>query len=217
MAILDGVKNAVTARIAGRLNQSVSKGLKRVAGNLPGTSIGRGGSNNPSSAAMENKTRFTTKNLAYPLNVEGDPMQGHYIMFMINETKKAKLTAEKTNAPKGGARQLGREFNFLEAGLRKLSSLGGSKDEVFGNFISTNVSQGFDHKQHHPQQKGRHSLTMAQHATTRLDTAISLYMPPSVSVAYNINYADKEVGVLAEQGVKIINKLSTPSTSIFFE
>ena len=137
MAILDGVKNAVTARIAGRLNQSVSKGLKRVAGNLPGTSIGRGGSNNPSSAAMENKTRFTTKNLAYPLNVEGDPMQGHYIMFMINETKKAKLTAEKTNAPKGGARQLGREFNFLEAGLRKLSSLGGSKDEVFGNFIST--------------------------------------------------------------------------------
>jgi len=207
MAILDGVKNAVTARIAGRLNQSVSKGLKRVAGNLPGTSIGRGGSNNPSSAAMENKTRFTTKNLAYPLNVEGDPMQGHYIMFMINETKKAKLTAEKTNAPKGGARQLGREFNFLEAGLRKLSSLGGSKDEVFGNFISTNVSQGFDHKQHHPQQKGRHSLTMAQHATTRLDTAISLYMPPSVSVAYDVNYADKEIGLMAETGMKVINRL----------
>ena len=110
MAILDGVKNAVSARIAGRLNQSVSKGLKRVAGNLPGTSIGRGGSNNPSSAAMENKTRFTTKNLAYPLNVEGDPMQGHYIMFMVNEANSATLHAEKVGMDaKGVSKKLGQE------------------------------------------------------------------------------------------------------------
>ena len=27
-----------------------------------------------------------SKNLTYPLNVEGDPMQGHYIMFLINTT-----------------------------------------------------------------------------------------------------------------------------------
>ena len=207
MSITDGVKNAVSSRIAGRLNQSVSKGLRRVAGNLPGVSIGRGGSNNPSSGAMENKTRFTTKNLAYPLNVEGDPMQGHYIMFMINETKKAKLKAEKTNSPKGGARQLGREFNFLEAAVRKLSSNLVTKDEVLGNFISSNVTKGYDHKKHHPPRKGRHSLTMAQHATTRLDTAISLYMPPSVTVSYNINYADKEIGLMAETGMKTLNRL----------
>ena len=207
MAILDGVKNAVTARIAGRLNQSVSKGLRRVAGNLPGVNIGRGGSNNPSSAAMEDKTRFTTKNLAYPLNVEGDPMQGHYIMFMINESKKAKLKAEKTNSPKSIAAAQGREFNFSETAVRKLLSNLVTKDEVLGNFISKNQIQGYDHKKHHPPRKGRHSLVMAQHATTRLDTAISLYMPPSVSVAYNINYADKEVGIIAETGMKAINKL----------
>jgi len=46
--------------------------------------------------------------------------------------------------------------------------------------------------------KEMHSLTLKKHATTRLDTAISLYMPPSVSVSYGMNYADKEVGLMAE-------------------
>ena len=30
-------------------------------------------------------------NLSYPVNVEGDDQEGHYVMFMINETKGAKL------------------------------------------------------------------------------------------------------------------------------
>ena len=213
MAILDSVTSAATSHIAGRMNQSISKGLKRVVGNLPGVSIGRGGNNNPNSAAMERKTKFTTKNLSYPLNVEGDSMQGHYIMFMINETKKAKLKAEKTNTPKSIADSLGREYSHNSTSILKTimgptgEALGLGKEEVLGNFISSNLSKGYDHKKHHPSRKGRHSLVMAQHATTRLDTAISLYMPPTVSVSYDINYADKEIGLLAETGSKAINRL----------
>ena len=85
MSFLDVAKNQVTSQITGRVNKAVHGGLKRVRGNLPGSSIGKGGNNNPNSAAMQQKTRFTTKNITYPINVEGDPMQGHYIMFMINE------------------------------------------------------------------------------------------------------------------------------------
>ena len=74
MSLLDVAKNQVTSRITARVNKAVHSGLTRVAGNLPGSSIGIGSNNNPNSAAMQQKTRFTTKNITYPINVEGDPM-----------------------------------------------------------------------------------------------------------------------------------------------
>jgi len=83
MSFLDVAKNQITSQIAGRVNKAIHGGLKNVSGNLPGSSVGKG-SNSSNSAAMQQKTRFTTKNITYPINVEGDPMQGHYIMFMIN-------------------------------------------------------------------------------------------------------------------------------------
>ena len=36
MAIIDGVKNAVTAQVAARANKSIRSGLTKVAGNLLG-------------------------------------------------------------------------------------------------------------------------------------------------------------------------------------
>ena len=95
MSFLDVAKNQVTSQITGRVNRAVHSGLKRVRGNLPGSSIGKDGNNNPNSAAMQQKTKFTTQNITYPLNVEGDPMQGHYIMFMVNEANNATLNASK--------------------------------------------------------------------------------------------------------------------------
>ena len=44
------------------------------------------------------------------------------------------------------------------------------------------------------------SLQLQKQATTRLDTAISLYMPPSVTVSYGMDYADEQIGLLAEFG-----------------
>ena len=38
MAIIDGVKNAVTAQVAARANKAVRAGLKKVSGNLLGIS-----------------------------------------------------------------------------------------------------------------------------------------------------------------------------------
>ena len=36
-------------------------------------------------------TKYVTENLSFPLNVEGDPQEGHYIIFTIKEQNKAKL------------------------------------------------------------------------------------------------------------------------------
>jgi len=198
MSFLDVAKNQVTSRITGRINKAVSGGLTRVAGNLPGVTIGIGSNNNPNSAAMQQKTNFTTKNITYPINVEGDPMQGHYIMFMVNEANSATLHADKSGMnTKNVAKRLKQEAN--------VAKFAASEDI---NIVSTHQVKDL-----RPQDsiKGggspTHSLSLKKHATTRLDTAISLYMPPSVSVSYGMNYADKEIGLFAETGSKVINKL----------
>ena len=47
------------------------------------------------------------------------------------------------------------------------------------------------------------STTMVQRpATVRMDTAITLYMPPSVQVSYNANYTDTEIGAAAATGAQ---------------
>jgi len=200
MSLLDVAKNQVTSRITGRINKAVSGGLTRVAGNLPGSSIGLGGNNNPNSAAMQQKTKFTTQNITYPLNVEGDPMQGHYIMFMINEADSATLHAEKSGMTAKDVaknlRQQAQAANIGEPGA-PLSDI--VETQQLENFRPQDQIKGGG--------KEMHSLTLKKHSTTRLNTAISLYMPPSVSVSYGMNYADKEVGLMAETGAKALNTI----------
>ena len=93
--ILDGVIGVAKAKAAGAAGDYI-----KVAGGL--LSGGRSGDwrdkmNRPGkeSNLREAASKFTTENLAYPLNVEGDPQQGHFIMFMINEQSDAKLKAMK--------------------------------------------------------------------------------------------------------------------------
>ena len=68
----------------------VGKGLRKVAGNLPGLlgfGKGRKGGNSSDTASL-GQSKFTTKNYSFPLDVEAGPgigNQGHYIMFNINE------------------------------------------------------------------------------------------------------------------------------------
>ena len=74
---------AIRQAVSGQL-QSFGRGvINNVAGNVKDM-IGLGRDNSPG-AAMQNQSNFYTKNLQYPLNVEGDPQQGHYMLFMINQ------------------------------------------------------------------------------------------------------------------------------------
>ncbi len=75
------MSDAIRQVVSGQF-QSVTRGvINNVAGNVKGM-IGMGRDNSPG-AALQNKSKFFTENLQYPINVEGDPMQGHYILFMI--------------------------------------------------------------------------------------------------------------------------------------
>ena len=54
---------------------------------------------------------------------------------------------------------------------------------------------------------------MQSQPTVRLDTAISLYMPPSVQVSYESKYGDQEIGMLAETGYNAIKGFMTGNSA----
>jgi len=178
---------------------SEQNSFKKVSGNAPGV-VSAKSSNSSPSAAMQQKHRLTTSSITYPINVESDSMQGHYIMFMINEAKNATLHAMKSGeTAKSVAKKLRQQeqaANIGEAGPSILDSISARQIE---NFRPRDQVKG--------QGSPTRSLALKNHSTTLLKTAISLYMPPSVSVSYGMNYADKEVGVTAETGSNAINTI----------
>ena len=194
MAILDSVRNIAAANINRQVTNSISSGFTKVAGNLFGVDITPSRSASP--ALRTPQTKYTTKNLDYPLGVEEDPQQGHYIIFEIMVQDKAKLkgiAAERTKARK-------RQIAAAEAAENLLYSDEGDTDE----FIKKQQLVVDEHQKATKNSRGNYYIDKIKASTTRLDTAIALYMPPAVSVNYGANYNDQEIGVLAASGANII-------------
>ena len=191
MAILDSVKNIAAANINRQVTNSISSGFTKVAGNLMGIDITPSRSSSP--ALRKDKDRYTTENLDYPLGVEKDPQQGHYIIFEIMERKKEKLAAIAAEATKARQRQIA-------------DKLDASANFMVGD-TSDNKKQKQVVKEHQKatkNNKGNYFIDIINRSTTRLDTCIALYMPPTVSVSYGANYNDTEIGILAESGGEVI-------------
>ena len=60
---------------------SEQNSFKKVSGNAPGV-VSAKSSNSSPSAAMQQKHRLTTSSITYPINVESDSMQGHYLSLI---------------------------------------------------------------------------------------------------------------------------------------
>ena len=181
MAILDGIKNAVTANVARSANKVAVNGLNNIVGDIFGTNPLTGPA---AQLAQRQQSKFCTKNLAYPAGVEGDDQQGHYVIFEILEQNKAKLKSSKGENKiaelkkevkdsyedtEAGAAQRQQALDNLEAAGRKREGAGGSSN----------------------------SIQLSRGATTRISTMIALYMPASISVSYNSKFGEQEIGVLA--------------------
>lgn len=191
MAILDSVRNIAAANINRQVTNSISSGFTKVAGNLMGIDITPSRSASP--ALRTPQTKYTTKNLDYPLGVEEDPQQGHYIIFEIMERKKEKLSAIAAEATKARQRQIA---DKLDASANFL--VGDTSD----NKKQKQVVK--EHQKATKNNKGNYFIDIVNRSTTRLDTCIALYMPPTVSVSYGANYNDTEIGILAESGGEVI-------------
>lgn len=93
MAVLTGITGAVRANIAGAAQQAVrsaANDIRTIAG-LPT----EGG--NSALDQVGNLMGGTSSGiLTYPINVDSDPQQGHYVLFHINTRKNGKLLTPKT-------------------------------------------------------------------------------------------------------------------------
>ena len=210
-AILDGIKNAVTANAT----RAINSGLKTVAGNLTGGLVGRNSAPTALSK-INNKTKYTTQNLTYPLDIDDPSGSGHYIIFRINVQDKGKLEInEAKTSIKEFEEKLKAELNIALDKEQKAADL----DEGYqGELITltqrkrTKIREDLLKKQGIVDfdktkakadsgtsgRKDSSSIQLQNPTTKRIKTAIALYMPQQISTSYQAKYSEDTIGIVAE-------------------
>ena len=203
MSVLTGITDTVRAVAAGsaqRMVKDIANDVKSIAG------LNAEGSNSNLGATANLMGGQSSSILAYPINVDTDEQQGHYIMFHTRTRSNGKLLAgDKRKDMDGAVKAIKSELNIPE----------GTYDED-GNFIPFTVEEqamaGVKMAEVGPRSGRNASLLLSKLPTTRLEKSIALYMPPNVQVDYQVKYGDQEIGVLAMAGAAIINELQTSNS-----
>ena len=227
---IDVLKRQGKSAVTGLLG----KNLRRVAGNIGSVMRGDEGSESSETAPL-NRSKQSTKMLSFPIDVGADPgigNNGHYIMFFINEQIHAKLKfGNEAGESSGGETGIGNVLG--EAQIRKIKGLEKIFNEKFGGFVGnfipdktsnilikglTDATMGAKsgksgriktEVKHTNKEAHRINTTVnvQRKATTRLDTAISMYMPMSVKVKYHAKYEDMKMGAVTGEAIEIADSL----------
>ena len=190
--ILESITNKVRSTIAGRLNSAVSGAIRNGVSSLTGTTK-EGATSALGSIAKGGK--FNTSILVYPSNVDSDPSQGHHIIFTIKSFIPGKVEPQNTK----------KDFSKV---VNNISAEGGSPIQDIPSQMPIEGTNTLV-KDMPSAATGRNGKSggsiMASKATVKTGTVISLYMPPSVQVEYDVKYADQEIGTLAMLGKDAID------------
>ena len=159
------------------------------------------------------RDKYYTEDLSFPLNVDGDSQEGHYIIFSILEQDRAKLMTWQTRkAPDAGA--LAADHGRFPP-ARQTAEQAETENE---NFVQKNLVDGaVDWRNFTNRSKSglNNSIQLAKKATTLLKATISLYMPASVKVSYATKYGDQEIGLRAETGAAAIKNFMETEGGFF--
>ena len=160
-----------------------------------------------------------------PKNPMGN--HGHYILFYINKQEPAKLNfgeegesafSDGTQAvveqarqvsvpeyireldPTGVSEYVGRRYDeglgdILNEDFKRGTILLGGGGAMAGTVDRSDIVKGLKEKGFSGVAKSMVRVKRAP--TTRLETAIAMYMPPSVNVSYAANYIDSEIGAFS--------------------
>ena len=192
MSVLTGITDTVRAVAAGsaqRAVKSAADGIKSIAGLNPE------GSNSGLGATANLMGGTSSSILAYPINVDSDEQQGHYVLFHINSRSNGKLIAgDKRKDMNEVVKKIEKEQNIdVTSGVDSFSEIAITAPKV-------PKVEGANNAQNR-------SILLSKLPTTRLEKSIALYMPPNVQVSYEIKYADKEIGALAMAGSAVIDAI----------
>jgi len=212
----------------------INRKFRKVAGNIAGLiDSGRGQSSADSDPI--NRTKFHTNTYSFPIDIGDDPglgNHGHYIMFFINQQDNAKLNFSdpaKENIDRGIENVLSEVQSRGIEGVQKIfdSNVGSYVKKVAPNLSSSQLIDGLTDSigQIKTTTTGKQksintqtpsvaetpeaNLFLERAPTTRLDTAITMYMPTTVSVTYGANYTDTEIGNIAARGLDVVKAFQT--------
>jgi hypothetical protein len=199
----------------------VGSSLKKVAGNLPGLlGFGQGkGVGIPSSTSQQTH-KYVSKNLSFPLDTEApagaNGNHGHYIMFYINQQQNAKLSFSDPEKKEGGSIASIKGQQKIPEYIKKRSSSGSYVKVENNSGLKDQALDGVDpgmvkalkeiEKRKIVRAKGS-TVAINRPPTTRLDTAIAMYMPQQVQVVYGAKYTDTEIGAGAAIGMNAITDI----------
>ena len=205
--------------------QVATNAFQKVAGNIKGTIFGGKKGSDSSDTNNLNRNQVDVKTHQFPLDIMSDPglgNHGHYIMFFINEQESAKLRFGGERA-KSGDKHMRKALGERRAPAfitptrvnpitgksepkkkRNTNALNNSVIEIgnSGAGIRAIGNAGFDAIMGAPVSNTGELIndtpvvSLERPATHRLDTAIALYMPQSLSVNYGSRYVDTEVSPL---------------------
>jgi len=205
--------------------QVVNTGLQKVAGNLPGLmGLGQKKGSDTSDFVKLNKGEVDTKMFQFPLDVTADPglgNQGHYMMFYINEQLDAQLRF--AGEPKSGQDTVNEELqkrdipytlkqaklgNDATVKVQSVANLNSYQDTVSSGLstgLGTTTSAYYNPnqitKEERSVKEGLQVISVKRKPTRRLDTAIALYMPNTLSTTYGARYMDAQISPLAAGAV----------------
>ena len=185
----------------------LGKNLRRVAGNVG--SVLRGGAQKSDSSDFGiTRTKLSTNMLSFPIDVaNGDQASGnhgHYIMFEINEQKGNKLGFGDGSSSDEPLENVKRDAKnkYKETDSKKVSK------DVANIFASQGSgAKAIDNIQKntpgYKKTMNRSSSTVyiERPPTRRLDTVITLFMPPGIKTNYKANYTDTSIGSATKVGV----------------
>ena len=215
--------------VKGQAVSLANQGLQKSIGNLKGvigSSLNRGEpTENPNL-----RPRLDPKAFTFPLDVtnsdQGLGNHGHYMLFFINEQQDSQISFGRKQADAQGSASMlkakaengisefirnatdtisasgfGQEFETVKNKLGLDSLIDGLSQNVGESTIDPKELQG---KGKSTIEQSNNTARVDRKPTTRLDTAIALYMPPTINVSYTANYTDTEIGAL---GAKISDSL----------
>jgi len=186
----------------------LGKNLRRVAGNVG--SVLRGGAQKSDSSDFGiTRTKLSTNMLSFPIDVaNGDQASGnhgHYIMFEINEQKGNKLGFGDGSSSDEPLENVKRDAKnkYKETDSKKVSkdvanifASQGSGAKAIDNIQKT--TPGYKKSMN---KKPKSTVYIERPPTKRLDTVITLFMPPGIKTNYKANYTDTSIGSATKVGV----------------
>ena len=167
----------------------------------------------------DQKSGYSSTRLQFPFNVESDPHQGHYIIFDIKKYKPAKLEGlrKEIKTLEKALNNVERDINdpdrnrFRTAGTRN-KELDIRRATISNQLLEKSISleqaeakgEGFGSQESgRPAGRGKKgsAIELKQRQTRSTKASIALYMPPSVSTSYKVNYGDQEIALHTETGL----------------